>query len=431
MEGALSGATERTDLTEADILQRPVDAQAADLYPDYLEWQGVRYPLSYEFEPTSEKDGVTLQVPLMALKQIPSRRLEWLVPGLLREKCIALVKSLPKALRRNFVPVPDFVDAALENLQPSNEPLTLQLGEQLRRMTGVQIDPEAWSESELPKHLRMNLRVMGDGGRTIAESRDTSDLQHQLEGQAEQALESATKDDSAAEPSGEYTEWRFGALPEQVQTEKGGMQVTVYPALEDLGKQVRQIRCLDRLTAEDTTRKAIARLILNRFGRTLDDLERKLPRFKQSALMFAPVGQSKVLLDDLLLATAMQHFLAEGVPRTAEDFDRVFDAHRGDFIPSLEQADERLYQAMSGYQKVAKQLKGKINLALANSMADLKFQLQNLVYPGFLVETPPEWLAEFGRYFEAALIRLEKMPREMGREREFLHTIEPLWSATR
>ncbi len=416
------------ELTEADILQRPVDAQAADLYPDFLEWEGVRYPLSYEFEPTSEKDGVTLQVPLMALKQIPSRRLEWLVPGLLREKCIALVKSLPKALRRNFVPVPDFVDAALENLQPSNEPLTLQLGEQLRRMTGVQIDPEAWSDSELPKHLRMNLRVMGDGGRTIAESRETGDLQHQLEGQAEQALASATQDDSPAEPSGEYTEWQFGSLPEEVQTEKGGMQVTVYPALEDLGKQVRQIRCLDRLTAEDTTRKAIARLILNRFGKTLDDLERKLPRFKQSALMFAPVGQSKVLLDDLLLATAMQHFLAGEIPRTAEDFDKVFDTHRGDFIPTLEQADERLYQAMSGYQKVAKQLKGKINLALANSMADLKFQLQNLVYPGFLVETPPEWLAEFGRYFEAALIRLEKMPREMGREREFLHTIEPLWS---
>ncbi|WP_372997935.1 ATP-dependent RNA helicase HrpA [Marinobacter sp.] len=416
------------ELTEADILQRPVDAQAADLYPDYLEWEGVRYPLSYEFEPTSEKDGVTLQVPLMALKQIPARRLEWLVPGLLREKCIALVKSLPKALRRNFVPVPDFVDAALENLQPSNEPLALQLGEQLRRMTGVRIDPEVWSESELPRHLRMNLRVMGDGGRTIAESRETTDLQHQLEGRAEQALASATSDDSAKEPVGEYPDWQFGTLPEQVRTEKGGMQVTVYPALEDLGKNVRQLRCLDRLTAEDTTRKGIARLILNRFGRTLDDLERKLPYFKQSALMFAPVGQSRVLLDDLLLATAMQHFLPESVPRTEEEFDRVFDAHRGDFIPALEQADERLHQAMSGYQKVAKQLKGKINLALANSMADLKFQLQNLVYPGFLVETPPEWLAEFGRYFEAALIRLEKMPREMGREREFLHTIEPLWS---
>ncbi len=427
-KGLSAGQLKDLELTEEDILQRPVDAGARDLYPDYLEWEGVRYPLSYEFEPTSEQDGVTLQVPLMALKQIPSRRLEWLVPGLLREKCIALVKSLPKALRRNFVPVPDFVDAALENLQPSNEPLTLQLGEQLRRMTGVQIDPQAWSESELPTHLRMNLRVLGDGGRPIAESRDTAELQHQLEGKAEQALASAASDRAAEEPSGEYADWQFGSLPAQVQTEKGGMQITVYPALEDLGRNVRQIRCLDPLTAEDTSRKGVARLIINRFGRTLDDLERKLPKFKQSALMFAPVGQSRVLLDDLLLATAMQHFLEDGIPRSADEFERVFDAHRGDFIPVLEQADERLYQAMAGYQKVAKQLKGKINLALANSMADLKFQLQNLVYPGFLVNTPPQWLAEFGRYFEAALIRMEKMPREMGREREFLHTIEPLWS---
>ncbi|MEP2608138.1 ATP-dependent RNA helicase HrpA, partial [Marinobacter sp.] len=141
------------ELTEADILQRPVDEQAGSLYPDYLEWEGVRYPLSYEFEPTSERDGVTLQAPVMALKQLPARRLEWLVPGLLREKCIALVKGLPKALRRNFVPVPDFVDAALENLQASNEPLALQLGEQLRRMTGVRIDADAWPQEDLPKHL--------------------------------------------------------------------------------------------------------------------------------------------------------------------------------------------------------------------------------------------------------------------------------------
>ncbi|SOB75192.1 ATP-dependent helicase HrpA [Marinobacter sp. LV10R510-11A] len=416
------------ELTEEDVLQRPVDAQAADLYPDFLEWEGVRYPLSYEFEPTSERDGVTLQVPLMALRQIPSRRLEWLVPGLLREKCIALIKGLPKSLRRNFVPVPDFVDAAVANLQPSNEPLALQLGEQLRRMTGVRIDPETWPSDELPRHLRMNLRVLGDGGKVIGESRQTGELQTQLEGRAEAALASATSESRSDEPASEYTEWEFGKVPRQVQTEKGGMQITVYPALEDMGKRVKQIRCLDRLTAEDTTRKGIARLILNRFGNTLEDLERKLPRFKHSALMFAPIGHAKVLLDDLLLATAMEHFLHGQMPDTREAFDALFDRHRGDFIPALEQADERLYQAMIGYQKIAKKLKGKINLALANSMADLKFQMQNLVYPGFLVETPSQWLAEFGRYFEAALARMEKMAREMGREREFLHAMEPLWA---
>ncbi|MFL1465557.1 ATP-dependent RNA helicase HrpA [Marinobacter sp. HN1S83] len=427
-KGLSADELKNMELTEQDILQRPVDEQADSLYPDYLEWEGVQYPLSYEFEPTSERDGVTLQVPLMALKQIPSRRLEWLVPGLLREKCIALVKGLPKSLRRNFVPVPDFVDAALENMQPSNQPLAIQLGEQLRRMTGVRIDPEAWPEDELPRHLRMNVRVMGDGDKLMAEGRETSVLQDQLEGKAEAALASAaqTPDDSQSEQ--EYVDWDFGSLPKSVQTEKGGMQVTVYPALEDLGKAVKQARYLDPLTAEDATRKAVARLMLNRFGNTLDDLERKLPYFKGSALMFAPVGQARVLLDDLLVATAMEHFLSDGLPRDRQQFEAIFDGGRGDFIPALEQADEHLHQAMKGYHAVAKQLKGKISLAQANSMADLKFQLQNLVYPGFLVATPTQWLEQFGRYFEAASVRFEKMPREMGREREFLHTIEPLWS---
>ncbi|HSP00547.1 MAG TPA: DUF3418 domain-containing protein, partial [Thioalkalivibrio sp.] len=320
------------ELTESDILQRPVDEQAGALYPDYLEWEGVRYPLSYEFEPTSERDGVTLQAPVMALRQLPARRLEWLVPGLLREKCIALVKGLPKALRRNFVPVPDFVDAALENLQPSNEPLAHQLGEQLRRMTGVRIDPEAWPQEDLPKHLRMNLRVVDDAGKPIAEGRETEKLQSELEGRAEAALSSATKKQPGDEPARASSAWDFGKLPESVRTDKGGMEVTVYPALEDQGNAVRQTRFLDRLTAEDATRRAVARLILVRLGSRLDDIDRKLPRFKASALMFAPVGKARVLLDDLLLATAMQHFVPGEVPRDNASFERMFDAGRAEFI---------------------------------------------------------------------------------------------------
>ena len=416
------------ELSESDILQRPVDEQAGSLYPDFLEWEGVKYPLSYEFEPTSERDGVTLQAPIMALKQLPARRLEWLVPGLLREKCIALVKGLPKALRRNFVPVPDFVDAAVENLQPSNEPLTLQLAEQLRKMTGVRVPPEAWSEAELPNHLRMNLRVVDDAGKPIAEGRETENLQNELEGRAQDALAQATSSERRQPSAKPLTDWSFGDLAHSVTTDKGGMEVTVYPALEDLGDSVFQIQCLDPLTAEDSTRRAVARLMLIRFGNTLEGLERKLRYFKDSALMFAPVGQSRVLLDDLLISTAIEHFLGGDLPRTKSGFDQCFDARRSGYIPALEAADERLNTAMSGYHSVMKQLKGKIDLAMANSMADLKFQMQNLVYPGFLVETHSDWLACFGRYFEAAGVRYEKMRREMGREREFLHTIEPLWA---
>ncbi|MGM0569226.1 MAG: ATP-dependent RNA helicase HrpA [Pseudomonadota bacterium] len=421
------------ELTEKDILQRDLDYGELEQYPDELEWEGAKYPLSYAFEPTADDDGVTIQVPVMALKQLPEHRLEWLVPGLVREKCIALVKGLPKAVRRNFVPVPDFVDAALQSMAPSNQPLTEVLADQLRRMTGVRIAPEDWPTDELPRHLRMNLKVLGEGGKVLARGRDPEALQKKLEKQAEEAL---SRVDEAEGKAGrvQASDWQFGTLEESVHTDRGGMQVTVYPALEDLGSEVHETRFLDPLTAAENHRRAVARLLLNRLGNTLDRIDSRLAHFRQSALMFAPVGQARVLLDDFLLASIANHFLggpasdSGALPRSGADFDRVYNEGRGDFLPALEKADEQLYQVMAGYHRVMKQLKGKINLALANSMADLKFQMEHLVYPGFLVATPPQWLACFPRYFEAADIRLEKMPREMGREREFLHIIEPLWS---
>lgn len=421
-----AGELKAMELTEADILQRPLDADADSLYPDELEWEGARYPLSYQFEPTGEDDGVTLQVPLMALKQLPGTRLEWLVPGLVREKCIALIKGLPKALRRNFVPVPDFVDAALANMTPSELPLTEALADQLRRMTGVRIDPRDWAPDELPRHLRMNLKVVGEAGQVIAEGRDVDQLQQSLEKQAEQALAQVASDNRSG-PAQASRDWVFGDIPESVHTERGGMQVTVYPGLEDLGSEVRASRFLDALSARDATRCAVARLLLNRLGGILDRMDTRLPKFRQSALLFAPLGQSRGLLDDLLLATAANHFLAGELPRSAADFDRVYDRGRGDFLPALEEADLHLHKVMTAFHQVMKQLKGKINLAMAASMADLKFQLEHLVYPGFLIHTPPEWLAHYPRYLEAAELRREKMPREMGREREFLHSMEPLW----
>ncbi len=416
------------ELTEADVLQRPLDKDAVRQYPDHLNWEGVSYPLSYQFEPTGEDDGVTLQVPLMALKQLPANRLEWLVPGLVREKCIALIKGLPKSVRRHFVPVPDFVDTALENMTATNEPLTDKLAEQLRRMTGVRIDPQAWQDETLPNHLRMNLRVVDDRGEAVAEGRDVRSLQGQLDEHAQAALVRTHEALTPEQAPVEAADWQFGSLPESIQTERGGLSVTVYPALEDLGDRVRETRFLDPLSANDASRRAVARLIIHRLGNTLDDIERRLPRFRASALLFATVGKAQALLDDLLLSTVMDHFLAQSVPRSPAAFSQCVDVGRGDFIPALEAADERLHEALQGHHQVRKQLKGKINLALAASMADLKFQMEQLVYPGFLVQTPTEWLANFPRYFAAADIRLEKMPREMGREREFLHTIEPLWS---
>lgn len=415
------------ELTEADILQRSPDAATAEEYPDELEWEGVRYPLSYQFEPTGNDDGVTLSVPLMALKQVPGHRVDWLVPGLLREKCIHLVKGLPKAVRRNFVPVPDMVDAALEGLTPSNEPLTEQLANQLRRMTGVTVASEDWPRGGLPNHLRMNIRVVNDEGDAVAEGRDVVELQGQLESEAEAALAQAPAVSDVSAEDIESDHWTFGTIPESQDTTHNGMQVRVYPALEDMGQTVRLTRFLDPVSAARAMEKGVARLILNRFGNTLDGLERKLPALKAATLLFAPLGKARGLEDDLLLSAAMAHFLGDGAPRSEAEFAGKTERYRATFIPFLEQQAELLHQILKAHNQAMKQLRGKISLALANSMADIKFQLENLVYPGFLVATPAGWLEHFPRYLDAVAHRREKMEREMGREREFLHQFDALW----
>ncbi|MDX1588604.1 MAG: ATP-dependent RNA helicase HrpA [Oleiphilaceae bacterium] len=420
------------ELTEEDVLARPRDPGQEEQYPDQLHWSGLSYELRYHFAPGAEDDGVSIRVPLMALKQLPMHRLEWLVPGLLREKCIQLVKGLPKSLRRNFVPVPDFVDAALANMTPCNEPLTERLGAELTRMTGVKIPPEQWNSGALLPHLRMNIQLLDERGGLLAQSRDLSALRARFESQADSALARTSaregEGDSGEGPA-ETPEWNFQSLPEKRQTRQGGMAVTVYPVLEDQGRAVRQSQVLDPARAEAINRRGVARLLLNRLGNALDDMDRRYPEFKKAALLFAPYGKRQPLLDDLLMATAMGHFLPEDqpLPRDRDAFEALFQEHRDRFHEALGENVQLLHQTLERHHRVMKGLKGKIPLSLAQSLADLKFQMSHLVYPGFLQDTPSRWRPRLPVYMQAALIRLEKMPREAGPEREFLHRFEPFW----
>ena len=423
-------------LSESDVLQRSAEDAAINQYPDELEWHGLRFELRYHFEPGSQEDGVSIRVPLMALKQLPVERLGWLVPGLLRDKAIALIKSLPKSLRRNFVPVPDFADAALANLTPRNEPLTERLGAELTRMTGVKIPADAWQTESLPPHLRMNVQILDEQGNVLDQGRDVEALIARHEEGAHRALEismDSGSSDAGRQEAKEASDegagyWPGGDLPESVETEQGGMRVQVYPVLEDQGKEVRESRVLDPVRAWYLNRRGLARLIINRLGNSLRDLDRKLPGFHQASLLFAPVGRKSELLDDLLIATAQAHFFGTGeLPRSEAALEQCLSQHKGDFHQALEEKSELLYELLTHYHQVMKGLKGQVPLNVAQSMADLKFQMGQLIYPGFMADTPPEWLVHFPRYMQAALIRLEKMPREAGRERAFLAEFAPFW----
>lgn len=413
-------------LTREALLTEQGGAVDENRYPDVLESQGLRFPLSYQFAPGDRCDGVTLRTPLGALPQLPLDRLEWLVPGLLPEKIEALLRGLPKALRKHFVPVPDYARALSTALSPEGQKLTDAMASRLRQMTGTAVPPDAWSVEALPPHLRINIQVVNEAGSVLDQDRDYHALYRRLESQLKQQKVSAPKGEVQSKEG--LTAWSFGALPERLSVKQHGMQIELYPFLRDQGDSVALEMSYDPRQAEHEMQGGLARLILLRLKSTAEYLRKQLPHKKEIGLYFAPVGKVDDLLDDFLIATIQKHFLSgQAVPASAETFDALIERGRADWVHVAESMAGALLALLKHYHSLSKSL-GKVqNLALALFMGDVKHQLSGLVFPGFLRKVPWEWIEQYPRYFRALEIRLEKMPRQLAAERQFRMQYEQHW----
>lgn len=390
-------------------------------YPDELTLKGVRYPLSYHFAPEAEDDGVTMTVPAAMLSQLPRYRLEWLVPGLLREKCIALLKSLPKAIRRQVVPIPDWVDAAMEALSPDNVPLTEALGEFLRIKTGIRLSPEDWRQDQLEAYLHMNLRVVDHAGDVLGQGRDVAALIRRF---ADAASAGAKALSETAESVSDVDDLPEKPLAESLTTSQAGIRVEAYPALTERdGHEDLRVELFDHPDkAREAHRQGIKRLAMQRLPDQVKAIKR-LPGLERCALLFTKVGSKHQLLEDLAEAVFLHEIAYDPLPRSRQAFSERLDAQRSELVPYAERLVASLLKALEEHLAVAQALKGNINLAMALAYNDLKAQMQRLVHPGFISEAG-EWLEEYPRYMQAARIRLEKAPRERMRDQMLMQEIQ-------
>ena len=413
----------------AALLAREAVEVTQEQFPDELVLGGVRYPLAYRFEPGAEDDGVTMTVPAAMLPQLPRARLDWLVPGLLREKCIALLKALPKSIRRQVVPIPDWVDAALETLLPDDVPLSEALGEFLRRRTGVRLHPDDWRSELLEPHLVMNVRVIDHQGETLGQGRDVDALERRFEAAAgEGARALAAEASDAPDLDGLPEE----PLPESRVTSQAGIRVEAYPALVPADGAFR-IELFDHPgKAEQAHGRGVVRLAMAHLPDQVRSIQR-LPGLNACALLFTKVGSKRQLLDDVTVAVFKRSVAQAPLPRSAAELEARLAATRAELVPSAETLIATLTRVLEGHLAVTKALKGNLNLALALVYSDLKAQMQRLVYPGFVSEAEG-WLEEYPRYMEAALIRLEKAPRERMRDQmhmQEVHAFEARLAARR
>ncbi|WP_196157657.1 ATP-dependent RNA helicase HrpA [Reinekea sp. G2M2-21] len=389
-----------------DLVSEKAGLVGKHAFPDTFEFSGMILPLEYRFEPGHEADGVTLKVPAAALSQLPEGRLQWLVPGLLKDKVTALLKGLPKSYRRNFVPVPNYVEALLQSLEPSDQALHKAIAEKLFRMTGVRVPEDQWPVETIDDHLRFRFEVVDDQGKRIAQGRD---IAHLLQPANETAQKQAKKSAAKAEKTLSATTWAFSDLPEFEHRIQAGIKVKMYPALVDKVNSVTLESFTGEAWAAQQHKLGLWRLASFYWHDSVSFLAKRLPKFKESALLFAPYGKAESLKQDMLMASIRQALpLDDVLPRSETDFLAWLEQGRGDFVTAGEALAVQAHDILLAHHRVRKQLKGKVSFATAFIYADVAAQLDKLVYPGFLTNTPPNWRSELVRYLNAADKRLNR-----------------------
>ena len=416
-------------LDQAYLMQHSAEHVSEAQFPNTLEWQGQALRLSYRFEPGTQDDGVTLHLPLALLNQISAARLDWLVPGMLQDKCVALLKLLPKSTRKHFVPIPDTVTKIMAALKDEDRqrPLTEVLRQQLQQRSQLTIAEDIWRGIELDDHYRMNLRIIDNAGKTLGQGRDIEALRSEFGSRISQSLAQAQTQTSADERSG-IKAWDFGSIAEPVAVQQSGMAVQAYTAVVDTGDSV-------SLELVDTEEKAlmlsgegVVRLAMLATAQQTKYLARNIPELKRVELLCASLTDRNSLADDIVKRVYQRTFIEDGgLPRTPAAFEALVEQRKNQLVGHMNEVAALILQIAELRHQVVAKLEGKVPLAWVTVYQDVQNQLDQLCHDGFLRTAPWQYLQHYPRYLQAILQRLDKVQNNLGREQQHCSELAELW----
>ncbi|MCE0491575.1 ATP-dependent RNA helicase HrpA [Pantoea sp. Mb-10] len=401
-------------------------------YPNFWHQGNLKLKLSYQFEPGTDADGVTVHIPLPLLNQVEEQGFEWQIPGVRRELVIALIKSLPKPLRRNLVPAPNYAEAFLGRVEAMALPLLDALEREFRRMTGVTIDRDAWQWDQVPDHLKITFRIVDEHNRKLEEGKDLHLLKQRLKGKVQETLSQVA--DDGLEQSGLHI-WSFGALPQSYEQKRGSYRVKAWPALVDEKDSV-AIRLFD---SEQEQQKMMwrgqRRLLLLNIPSPIKYLHEKLPNKAKLGLYFNPYGKVLELIDDCI-ACGIDKLMAEagGPAWEQEGFEQLRDKVRAELNDTVVTIAKQVEQILTSVFNINKFLKGRVDMSLALALADIKAQLSGLVYRGFVTGNGYQRLGDTLRYLQGIERRLEKLPVDPHSDRARMlkvQAVEQAWQTWR
>ncbi|MFE1987327.1 ATP-dependent RNA helicase HrpA [Streptomyces mirabilis] len=407
------------------INERAGDVSKAD-YPDSWHQGRLKFRVTYQFEPGADADGVTVHIPLQVLNQVTDEGFDWQIPGLREEVVTELIRSLPKPIRRNYVPAPNFAKRFLDQAVPLQEPLATTLARELKRMVGVPVTADDFDWSRVPDHLKITFRIVDERRRKLAEDKDLSTLQLQLKPKARKAISQAAAA-TAEREGGEslertgLTDWTIGTLTCVFETRRAGQPVKAYPALVDDGPTANtvSVRLFDTEAEQAQamwtgTRRLILRNIPVNPAKFASD---KLTNAQKLALSANPHGSVQALFDDCATAAADKLIGDFGGPAWDEEsYRKLYDKVRAEIVDTTVRTVGQVQQVLAAWQACERRLKATSSPTLLANLTDVRTQLNALVKPGFVTATGLRRLPDLMRYLVAADRRLQQMPTSVQRD---------------
>lgn len=393
-------------------------------YPDIWQQGNLTFALSYHFTPGDIDDGVSVHIPLGILNQVQALGFDWQIPALRYELIIALIKGLPKALRRNFVPAPNYADACMAAIVQDENTLQHAVAKQLLRMTGVRLDEESWVGIELPIHLQMNFKIVNEKGKVVEQGRNLALLQDKLKGKVKASIQKVA--DKGIERTN-INAWDFDHLPSNYQKKVANLTIKAFPAVVDKKQSVAIELFEHEILAQQAMLTGVARLILLNIPSPIKYLQQKLPNKAKLGLYFNPFGSISDLLNDCILASC-QYLVKEqsSMPRDEKSFKACMDHVRAEIADTVLHLAIRVEQVLQLSHEINKKLKGNVPLNVIQSHGDIKQHLQNLVFKGFITQSGYQRMSDIERYLKAMQRRMEKLPIDPNQDRLKMIEVEKI-----
>ncbi|MDI6515112.1 ATP-dependent RNA helicase HrpA [Streptomyces coelicoflavus] len=414
------------DFEREMLINERAGAVTKDDYPDSWRQGPLKFRVTYQFEPGADADGVTVHVPLQVLNQVTDEGFDWQIPGLREQVVTELIRSLPKPVRRNYVPAPNYAQAFLDRAVPLQEPLTVTMARELKRMVGVPFDAEDFDWAKVPDHLKITFRIVDERRRKLAEDKDLEALKLRLRPKARKALSQAAA--ATAERSGGeslersgLTDWTIGTLTRVFETRRAGQPVKAYPALVDDGPKANtvSVRLFDTEAEQAQAMwKGTRRLILRNIPvNPAKFASEKLTNQQKLGLSANPHGSIQALFDDCAMAAADKLIADFGGPAWDEEsYRKLYDKVRAEIVDTTVRTVGQVQQVLAAWQACERRLKAVRSPALLANLQDVRTQLDALVKPGFVTAAGIRRLPDLMRYLVAADRRLQQMPTGVQRD---------------